>query len=78
MRRLIVTRGLPTLLLLMAVAVILMLSGADGFGFAFGLIVVGLAGVTLVATVLYEIAHSEERYGSRMSRVYRGPHASSY
>lgn len=73
MRRLIVTYGLPTLLLLMAAAVILILSGASTVGFAFGLAVAGTAGILLVSTLLYEVANSEDRYEPREARVAR-PH----
>jgi hypothetical protein len=78
MRRLIVTGGLPTLLLLMAIAVILILSGAGSVGFVFGLVVAGLTGVILVSSVFYEVAHFEDRYWLGSSRVRRGPHARSY
>jgi hypothetical protein len=78
MRRLIVTYGLPTSLLLMAVAVILMLSGASAVGFAFGLVVAGVAGVVLLSTLLYEVANRGDRYRARDARGYRGPHARGF
>ena len=66
------------LLLLMAVAVILILSGASSVGFAFGLVVAGMAGVLLVSTVVYDVTHRDERYRPRDSSLYRGPQAGSY
>jgi len=57
MRGLIVTRGLPTLLPLMAAAVILILSGATAVGFPLGLVVAGVAGVVLFSTVLRDVVN---------------------
>lgn len=74
----IATRGLPTLLLLMAIAVLLILSGATGVGFAFGLVVVGMAGVVLVATLLYDLTQGEHRRSRRRAGVYRRTHARGY
>lgn len=78
MRDLIVTRGLPTLLVLMAIAVILILSGAAAFGFAFGLVVAGVAGVVLVSTLLHDVVQSEHRHPTRRSQLYRAPHAKGH
>lgn len=78
MRRLLVTYGLPTLLLLMAVAVILILTGATSVGFAFGLVVAGVAGVLLVSTLVYEVANSVNRHRRRDARVYRRPYARQF
>ena len=75
MPNLIIKRGLPMLLLLMAVAVILILTGASSVGFAFGLVVAGTAGVLLVSTLVYDVAHIDRR---RDARLYRGPHARGY
>lgn len=78
MRHPIATRCLPALLLLMAIAVILILSGSTGVGFAFGLVVAGLAGVGLVATLVTDLAQGEPRHRPRQSGVYRRPHARGY
>ncbi len=74
MRNLIVTRGLPTLLVLMAIAVILILSGATAVGFAFGLTVAGAAGVVLVSTLLHDVLNREEAHQPRRGQLYRTPH----
>lgn len=78
MRHSIATRALPILLLLMAIAVLLILSGATGVGLAFGLVVAGMAGVVLVATVLHDLAQGEYRDRPRRSGPYRWPHARGY
>jgi hypothetical protein len=67
-------RGLPVVLLLLAVAVIMILDGAVTTGFALGLIVAGAAGLLVVAMVLYEVAHGEHRR-PRGGRPYRTPQA---
>lgn len=74
----IIKRGLPMLLLLMAVAIILILSGATSVGFAFGLVVAGMAGVLLVSTLVYDVVHTDDDHRPRDSRVYRRPHARGY
>jgi ABC-type transport system involved in cytochrome bd biosynthesis fused ATPase/permease subunit len=65
MQRSIVTRGLPTLLLLMALAVVLMVSGNNAVGFAFGLAVAAAAGLLLLSIVAYDVArgHGNDRPG---------------
>ncbi len=73
MRQLIVTRGLPTLLLLMAIAVILILSGATAVGFTFGLVVAGMAGVVVIASALHDVASGDYQARTRESYLYRGP-----
>ena len=78
MRHQIVTRGLPTLLVLMGVAVILILGGAGNVGLTFGLVVAGTAGVLLVLMLLYEVANSNDRGRSREDHVYRRPHAKGF
>ncbi len=78
MRHLIVTRGLPALLLLMAIAVILILSGATSVGFTFGLVVAGMAGVVLLSTALHDVARGDYRERPRRSYVSRGPSRSRY
>ena len=66
-------RGLPVLLLLMAVAVILILSGAAAVGFAFGLVVAGMAGVVVVSSAIHDVARSELQQRRGSSYLYRGP-----
>jgi hypothetical protein len=66
------------LLMLMAVAVLLILSGAGSVGFIFGLVVAGLAGVLLLSAMLHEAIHSENRARPRARRAYRAPHARGY
>jgi ABC-type transport system involved in cytochrome bd biosynthesis fused ATPase/permease subunit len=74
MPHLMIKRGLPMLLALMAVAVILILAGAGSAGLAFGLVVAGMAGVLLVSTVLHDVKHTDDRHRSRHRDLYRGPH----
>ena len=74
MRQQIATRGLPTLLVLMGVAVILIIAGAGSVGFTFGLVVALTAGAVLVLSVLYEVASGNGRERTRHERVYRRPH----
>lgn len=69
MRHYNVARGLPMLLLLMAVAVILIIAGASDVGFAFGLVVAGIAGMLLVAMVMYEVVHTANRDRRRNERL---------
>jgi hypothetical protein len=71
MRPLIVTRGLPMLLVLMGVAVILIIGGSGNLGLTFGLVVAGTAGVLLVSMVLYEVTNGNGRDRPRQDRVYR-------
>lgn len=78
MRYSIATRGLPTLLVLMAIAVLLILSGSAGFGLTFGLIVAGMAGVVLMTMVFMDLAHRESRRRSRQTGMYRRTHARTY
>lgn len=78
MRHQVATRGLPTLLTLMGVAVILILAGASNVGLTFGLVVAGTAGVLLVSMLLYEVAHSKDRDRRREDRSYRRPHARGF
>ena len=73
-----VTRSLPILLLLMAVAVLLILSGAATTGFVFGLVVVGIAGILLGAMFLHEGLQGEARGRVNDRRLHRGPHASGF
>jgi hypothetical protein len=78
MRRFIISAGLPTLLVLLGLAVILILSGADAVGLTFGLTVAGVAGVLLVSLILYETARGETRYHTRNNRLYEGPHTDRF
>jgi multisubunit Na+/H+ antiporter MnhB subunit len=78
MRYQIVTRGLPTVLVLMGVAVILILGGAGDAGLTFGLVVAGTAGILLVAMLLYEVANSNDRDRPSKDRVYRRPQAKGF
>jgi hypothetical protein len=78
MRHQIVTRGLPTLLVLMGVAVILILGGAGNVGLTFGLVVAGTAGILLVSMLLYEVANSNDRDRPSKDRDYRRPHAKGF
>ena len=78
MRNQIATRGLPALLVLMGVAVILILAGAGGVGFMFGLVVALTAGAFLVASLLYEVANSSNRDRRREERLYRRPHVRGF
>lgn len=78
MRHQIVMRGLPTLLLLMGVAVILILAGAGSVGLTFGLVVAGMAGLLLVSMVLHEVANGADRNRRREERIYRRPHARGF
>jgi multisubunit Na+/H+ antiporter MnhB subunit len=78
MPHLMIKRGLPMLLLMMAVAVILILAGAGSAGLAFGLVVAGMAGVLLAATVLYDVTHTDARRRPRHRDLYRGPHVRGY
>jgi multisubunit Na+/H+ antiporter MnhB subunit len=75
MRHQIAKLGLPTLLVLMGVAVILILTGAGDAGLTFGLVVAGTAGALLVLMLLYEAANTEARERSRENRIYRRPYA---
>lgn len=74
----VVKRGLPVLLLLLALAVILILSGAIATGFEFGLVVAGTAGLLLVSMLLYEVAHDERRHRPHGGRPHREPHAKGF
>lgn len=78
MRNQIVTRGLPTLLVLMGLAVILILAGAGSAGLIFGLVVAGTAGILLMSMMLYELANTSGRERRRNERVYRGPQVRAY
>ena len=78
MRRVVIDRGLPASLLLMAIAVILILSGSGAAGLTFGLVVAGLGAVLLFSALVYDAAHGERRPRSRRNRVYRGPHVRGY
>ena len=78
MRHQIAKLGLPTLLVLMGVAVILILAGAGDAGLTFGLVVAGTAGVLLVSMLLYEAANSEARERPRENRFYRRPYAGGF
>jgi len=69
----VIARGLPTSLLLMAVAVILILSGSGAAGLTFGLVVAGVGGVLLFSALIYDAAHGEDRPRPRRNRVYRAP-----
>ncbi len=71
MRLAIMKRGLPVLVALMAVSVLLILSGASSVGLTFGLVVAGMTGLMLVATVLHDVIHSAR---PRERRLYRAPH----
>jgi hypothetical protein len=75
MRNLIVARGLPMSLLLMAVAVILILSGSGATGLTLGLVVAGVGAVLLFSALIYDDAHGDERRRRRGKRPYREPHA---
>jgi hypothetical protein len=78
MRYQIVTRGVPTLLVLMAVAVILILAGAASVGLTLGLAVAGTAGILLVSAVLYEVTNSNNPDRPRQGRGYRRPQVKGY
>lgn len=78
MQHSIATRGLPTLLILLAIAVLLILSGATGVGFAFGLVVVGMAGVGLMAAVAHDLTQGERRESPQRTGVYRRTQARGY
>ena len=73
-----VTRSLPVLLGLMAVAVLLILVGAATAGFVFGLIVVGIAALLLGSMFLHEGVHGEEPRRLPRRRMYRDPRASGF
>lgn len=61
----------------MAIAVILMLSGADSAGFALGLIVVGIAAVLLGSMFVDEAVRGANRRSTRRPR-YRGTHIAGH
>lgn len=78
MRNQVVTRGLPTLLVLMGLAVILILAGAGTAGLVFGLVVAGTAGILLVSAMLYELANASGGERRRNDRLYRRPQARTF
>jgi hypothetical protein len=70
------SRSLPAILLLMAIAVILILSGSAGTGFVVGLIAAGIGALLLASMFAGEVGHDERRYTERES--YRRPHTSGF
>lgn len=64
------TRSLPAFLLLMAIAVILILSGSAGTGFELGLIVVGIVALLLASMFIDEVSH----FGARRPTTPRSRH----
>ena len=77
MSRLIVTRSLLPILLLLAGAIVLILSGGSTAGYAVGFAVIGLAGVLLVALFFYEVGRSEDRDRAQEDSRRIGRHANS-
>lgn len=75
MSRLIVTRSLLPLALLLAGAIVLIVGGGSTVGFAVGFAVIGIAAVLLTALFFYEVGRSEDRDRARERSRRAGPHA---
>jgi multisubunit Na+/H+ antiporter MnhB subunit len=72
------TRSLPAFLFLMAIAVVLILAGSAGTGFALGLVVIGIAAVLLASMFIDEVRSPERHRYRAEPRRHQRPQASGY